>query len=122
VDGPLFIDNVEILIRASIDDVGLGFRWSEHAAPPHLASGAPMRVLEALVSAIRRLILHYSSRRQPSARAFGSHRNGSPVTPLEFLTGNDEADPQQLWLSSDQSGTSRTERREAVAHLPAGDP
>jgi DNA-binding transcriptional LysR family regulator len=45
VQGPLIVDDVELLIRAAIDDVGLAFMLEEHAAP-HLASGALVRVLE----------------------------------------------------------------------------
>src|SRR5439155_25857570 len=44
VNGPLIVDDVEIMIRAAIDGVGLAFMSEEHA-PPHLASGALVRVL-----------------------------------------------------------------------------
>ena len=45
VDGPLVVDDVQLLIRAALDGVGLTFLMAEHAAP-YLASGALVRVLE----------------------------------------------------------------------------
>jgi DNA-binding transcriptional LysR family regulator len=45
VNGPLIVDDVDLLTRAAIDGVGLAFMSDEHAAP-HLASGALARVLE----------------------------------------------------------------------------
>jgi len=42
VNGPLIVDDVEIMIRAAIDGVGLAFLLEENAAP-HLASGALAR-------------------------------------------------------------------------------
>jgi DNA-binding transcriptional LysR family regulator len=44
---PLIVDDVEIMIRAAIDGVGLAFVSEEHAAP-HLASRALGRVLEGI--------------------------------------------------------------------------
>jgi len=39
VNGPLIVDDVEIMVRAAIDGVGLAF-MSEERAAPHLASGS----------------------------------------------------------------------------------
>src|SRR5712691_12286371 len=43
VNGPLIVDDVELLIRAAIDGVGLAFMSDDRAAP-HLASGALVRL------------------------------------------------------------------------------
>ena len=45
VEGPLVVDDVQLLIRAAVDGVGLTFLMEEQAAP-YLASGALVRVLE----------------------------------------------------------------------------
>jgi len=45
VNGPLIVDDADLLIRAAIDGVGLAFLDEERVAP-HLASGALVRVLE----------------------------------------------------------------------------
>ena len=45
MNGPLIVDDVEMMTRTSIDGVGLAFISEEHAAP-YLASGAFVRVLE----------------------------------------------------------------------------
>jgi DNA-binding transcriptional LysR family regulator len=41
----LVVDDVEIVLRAAIDGVGLAFLAEEHAEP-HVGSGAVVRVLE----------------------------------------------------------------------------
>src|SRR5712691_7739220 len=67
VNGPLIVDDVEILIRAAIDGVGLAFMSEEHAAP-HLKSGAFVRVLEDWCQPFPGFFLYYPSRRhQPPA-------------------------------------------------------
>ena len=66
VKGPLIVDDVEILTRAVIDGVGLGFTLEEHAAP-HLASGALVRVLEDWCQPFAGYFLYYPSRRQQPA-------------------------------------------------------
>ena len=66
VSGPLIVDDVEILIRAAIDGVGLAFMSEEHAAP-HLASGALVRVLEDWCQPFPGFFLYYPSRRQQPA-------------------------------------------------------
>ena len=66
VQGPLIVDEVEILIRAAIDGVGLAFMLEAHAAP-HLASGALVRVLEDWCPPFAGYFLYYPSRRQQPA-------------------------------------------------------
>jgi DNA-binding transcriptional LysR family regulator len=66
VSGPLIVDDVEILIRAAVDGVGLAFMSEEHAAP-HLASGALVRVLEPWCQPFPGFFLYYPSRRQQPA-------------------------------------------------------
>lgn len=66
VNGPLIVDDVEILIRAAIDGVGLAFMSEEHAGP-HLARGTLVRVLEPWCQPFPGFFLYYPSRRQQSA-------------------------------------------------------
>lgn len=66
VNGPLIVDDTEILIHAAIDGVGLAFLSEEHAGP-HLASGALVRVLEAWCQPFPGFFLYYPSRRQQPA-------------------------------------------------------
>jgi len=66
VQGPLLVDDVELLIRAAIDGVGLAFMLEEHATP-HLAGGALVRVLEDWCPPFAGYFLYYPSRRQQPA-------------------------------------------------------
>ena len=66
VKGPLMVDDVEILTRAVIDGVGLGFTLEEHAAA-HLGSGALVRVMEDWCPPFAGYFLYYPSRRQQPA-------------------------------------------------------
>ena len=66
VNGPLIVDDVEIMTRAAMDGVGLAFMSEEHAAP-HLASGALVRVLEDWCQPFPGFFLYYPSRRQQPA-------------------------------------------------------
>ena len=69
VDGPLIVDDVQLLIRAAVDGAGLAFLMEEHAAP-FLASGALTRVLEDWCQPFAGYFLYYPSRRhQPAALA-----------------------------------------------------
>lgn len=69
VNGPLIVDDLELVIRAAIDGVGLAFMGDDRAAP-HLASGALRRVLEDWCQPYPGFFLYYPSRRQqPSALA-----------------------------------------------------
>jgi DNA-binding transcriptional LysR family regulator len=66
VDGPLVVDDVQLLIRAAIDGVGVTFLMEEHAAP-HLANGQLVRVLEDWCEPFAGYFLYYPSRRQQPA-------------------------------------------------------
>jgi DNA-binding transcriptional LysR family regulator len=63
VNGPLIVDDVELVIRAALDGVGLAF-LSEHQVVPHLDSGALVRVLESWCQPYPGFFLYYPSRRQ----------------------------------------------------------
>jgi DNA-binding transcriptional LysR family regulator len=67
VNGPLVVDDVEVLVRAALDGVGLAFMSDEQSAP-HLASGALVQVLEDWCPPYAGFFLYYPSRRhQPAA-------------------------------------------------------
>lgn len=66
VNGPLVVDDVEVMTRAAIDGVGLAFMTEEHASA-HLASGALVRVLEDWCPPFPGYFLYYPSRRQQPA-------------------------------------------------------
>ena len=63
MSGPLTVDDVDVLIRAAVDGVGLAFALEEHIAP-QLASGALVRVLEDWCPPFAGYFLYYPSRRQ----------------------------------------------------------
>src|SRR5216683_670260 len=66
VNGPLIVDDAEILIRAAVDGVGLAFMLDAQAAP-HLASDALIRVLEDWCPPFAGYFLYYPSQRQQPA-------------------------------------------------------
>jgi DNA-binding transcriptional LysR family regulator len=66
VNGPLIVDDVEIVLRAAIDGVGLAFLAEEHA-DPYVGSGALVRVLEDWCPPFPGFFLYYPSRRQQPA-------------------------------------------------------
>jgi DNA-binding transcriptional LysR family regulator len=66
VQGPLIVDDAELLIQAAIDGVGLAFMLEAHAAP-HLARGALVRVLDDWCPPFAGYFLYYPSRRQQPA-------------------------------------------------------
>ena len=66
VNGPLIVDDAEIMIRAAVDGVGLAFMLEAQAAA-HLASGALVRVLEDWCPPFAGYFLYYPSRRQQPA-------------------------------------------------------
>jgi DNA-binding transcriptional LysR family regulator len=66
VNGPLVVDDLDLVIRAAIDGVGLAFMGEDRAAP-HLASGALVRVLEDWCPPFPGFFLYYPSRRQQPA-------------------------------------------------------
>jgi DNA-binding transcriptional LysR family regulator len=66
VNGPLIVNDVDAMIRAALDGVGLAFMFEAHAAP-HLLSGALVRVLEDWCPPFAGYFLYYPSRRQQPA-------------------------------------------------------
>lgn len=71
VSGPLVVDDTALMLRASLDGVGLAFVF-ESLVAGHLASGALVRVLEDWCQTQPRFFLYYPGRRQVPAplRAF----------------------------------------------------
>ena len=63
VNGPLIVDDVDLVIRAALDGVGLAYLGEDRAAP-HLESGALVRVLEQWCQPFPGFFLYYPSRRQ----------------------------------------------------------
>src|SRR4051794_32738841 len=63
VNGPLIVDDVQLVLRAALDGVGLAF-VSEEQVVQHLASGALVRVLETWCQPYPGFFLYYPSRRQ----------------------------------------------------------
>jgi DNA-binding transcriptional LysR family regulator len=66
VNGPLIVDDVETLVRAAIDGVGLAYVSDERVAT-QLVSGELVRVLEDWCQPFPGFFLYYSSRRQQPA-------------------------------------------------------
>jgi DNA-binding transcriptional LysR family regulator len=66
VNGPLIADDVDLVIRAALDDVGLAY-MDEDKASQYLASGALVRVLEDWCQPFPGFFLYYPSRRQQPA-------------------------------------------------------
>jgi DNA-binding transcriptional LysR family regulator len=66
VNGPLVVDDLDLVIRAAIDGVGLAYMGEDRAAP-HLANGALVRVLEDWCPPFPGFFLYYPSRRQQPA-------------------------------------------------------
>ena len=65
VNGPLIADDIQLVIRAAIDGVGLAF-MSDELAAPHLKSGALVRVLDDWCPPFPGFFLYYPSQRQLS--------------------------------------------------------
>jgi len=63
VNGPLAVDDVEVLIQAAIDGTGLAFTLEDHVSA-HMASGALLRVLEDWCPPFAGYFLYYPGRRQ----------------------------------------------------------
>ena len=66
VNGPLIVDDVETLIRAAIDGIGLAFVSDERVAS-ELARGELVRVLDDWCQPFPGFFLYYPSRRQQPA-------------------------------------------------------
>jgi DNA-binding transcriptional LysR family regulator len=63
VSGPLIADDLDLVIRAALDDVGFAY-MDEDKAAPHLARRALVRVLEEWCQPFPGYFLYYPSRRQ----------------------------------------------------------
>jgi DNA-binding transcriptional LysR family regulator len=70
VNGPLIVDDAELMIRATLDGIGLAFTFEAHAGP-YLASGELVRVLEDWCPPFAGYFLYYPSRRQQPAALEG---------------------------------------------------
>ena len=66
VTGPLIVDDVETLVRAATDGIGLAF-VSDERVEPQLESGELIRVLEDWCQPFPGFFLYYPSRRQQPA-------------------------------------------------------
>jgi DNA-binding transcriptional LysR family regulator len=66
VNGPLIVDDVDLVTRAALDGVGLAYLGEDRAAP-HFGSGALVRVLESWCQPFSGFFLYYPSRRQQPA-------------------------------------------------------
>jgi DNA-binding transcriptional LysR family regulator len=66
VNGPLIVDDVETLLRAAIDGVGIAFVSDERVAS-QLESGELIRVLDDWCQPFPGFFLYYPSRRQQPA-------------------------------------------------------
>jgi len=63
VNGPLMVDDVDTMVRAAMDGIGLAF-VSDERVEPQLASGELIRVLEDWCQPFPGFFLYYPSRRQ----------------------------------------------------------
>jgi len=66
VSGPLIVDDVELVVRAALDGLGLAFLFEEPAGQ-HIARGKLVRVLEDWCPPFAGFFLYYPSRRQQPA-------------------------------------------------------
>jgi|SRR4051812_31454107 len=66
VSGPLIVDDLDLVIRAALDGVGLAY-MSEQDASAHFSSGALVRVLEDWCQPFPGYFMYYPSRRQQPA-------------------------------------------------------
>ena len=66
VNGPLIVDDVELVIRAALEGIGLSF-VSEGLVEPQLKSGELIRVLDDWCQPFPGFFLYYPSRRQQPA-------------------------------------------------------
>lgn len=66
VNGPLIVEDEDLVIRAALDGVGFAF-ISEYKIAPYLAAGSLVRVLEDWCQPFPGFFLFYPSRRQQTA-------------------------------------------------------
>ena len=66
VDGRVMVNNLDLVVRAAVDGLGIAF-MIEASAEPFLRSGQLVRVLEDWSPTIEGLFLYYPGRRQVPA-------------------------------------------------------
>jgi DNA-binding transcriptional LysR family regulator len=66
VNGPLIVDDADLMIRAAVDGLGLTFSFEEYVAP-QIESGAVVRVLEDRRPPFAGYFHYYPRRRQQPA-------------------------------------------------------
>jgi DNA-binding transcriptional LysR family regulator len=66
VNGPLVLDNLQLMTRAALDGIGLAYLMEEYASP-YLAKGELVRVLQDWCPPFAGYFLYYPSRRQQPA-------------------------------------------------------
>lgn len=66
VNGPLIVDDVELIFQGALQGIGLAF-VEEHEAAPYLAKGRLVRVLQDWCQPYPGYFLYYPSRRQQTA-------------------------------------------------------
>lgn len=66
VNGPLVVDDVEVMIQAAVDGTGLAFALEDHVRA-QLDAGALVRVLEDWCPPFTGYFLYYPSRRHQPA-------------------------------------------------------
>lgn len=78
VNGLLIVDDLDLVIRAATDGVGLAYMSEENAAS-HLARGALVRVLKDWYQPFPGFLLYHPSRPQTASRPFGFAQRPSHV-------------------------------------------
>jgi len=66
VNGPLIVDDLELVVRAALEGIGLVF-VAEHEVAPYLAGGKLVRVLQDWCQPFAGFFIYYPSRRQQTA-------------------------------------------------------
>lgn len=66
VNGPLIVDDLELVVRAALEGIGLVF-VAEHEIAPYLAEGKLVRVLQDWCQPFAGFFIYYPSRRQQTA-------------------------------------------------------
>src|SRR4051794_8521672 len=66
VNGPLIVDDLELVVQAALDGIGLVF-VAEHEIAPYLAEGNLVRVLQDWCQPFAGFFIYYPSRRQQTA-------------------------------------------------------
>jgi DNA-binding transcriptional LysR family regulator len=66
VNGPLIVDDLELVVRAALEGIGLVF-VAEHEVAPYLVEGKLVRVLQDWCQPFAGFFIYYPSRRQQTA-------------------------------------------------------